>query len=59
VATWAKEQGTLRAALGRVQRVSATIIERVEQVRAEDAARRAGWGVVPWDQRRAGEEEAR
>src|SRR3954466_6475633 len=31
IATWAKDQNTLKGALGRIQKVSATLIERVER----------------------------
>jgi hypothetical protein len=34
IATWAKDQNTLKNALGKIQKVSATLIERVE--RAEE-----------------------
>ena len=39
VATWAKDKNTLRAALGQIQRVSQTIIGRLEpEAEAETAA---------------------
>ena len=37
IATWAKDQNTLRNALGQIQRVSAVLIDRVEKIEAPGA----------------------